>query len=151
MMIHTLNKDADARDTTDGMDIALLCIDKNSGKANFAGAGRPLYMHDKNGLQVVRGNRYSVAGEKSAADSPFSEVEIPLIPGMTFYMSSDGYADQFGQATGKKFLSKNFTELLSTVASLPVKDQSKRIDEEFMKWKGNLEQVDDVLVLGIKV
>jgi serine phosphatase RsbU (regulator of sigma subunit) len=151
MMIHTLNKDADARDTMDGMDIGLLCIDKNSGKASFAGAGRPLYLHDKNGLQVIKGNRYSVAGEQSSEDTPFTEVEIPLAPGMSFYMSSDGYADQFGQATGKKFLSKNFTELLSNVASLPVKEQAKRIDEEFMKWKGNLEQVDDVLVLGIKI
>jgi serine phosphatase RsbU (regulator of sigma subunit) len=151
MMIQTLNKDADARDTTDGMDIALLCIDKAASKANFAGAGRPLYHHDGIGLHVVKGNRYSVAAEKSETDAPFTEVEIPLLPGTTFYMSSDGYADQFGEATGKKFLSKNFHELLSKVAHLPIKAQANRIDEEFLKWKGNLEQVDDVLVLGIKI
>ena len=151
MMIQTLNKDADARDTTDGMDIALLCIDKASGKASFAGAGRPLYHHDGNGLHIVKGNRYSVAAEKSSADAPFTEVEIALSSGTTCYMSSDGYADQFGEATGKKFLSKNFHELLSKVSFLPVKEQAKRIDEEFMKWKGNLEQVDDVLVLGIRI
>jgi serine phosphatase RsbU (regulator of sigma subunit)/lipopolysaccharide biosynthesis regulator YciM len=151
MMIHTLNKDAAARDTTDGMDIALLCIDKASGKAKFSGAGRPLYYADASGLHYIKGNRYSVAGEKSAEDAPFSEVEIPLTPGTLFYMSSDGYVDQFGQATGKKFLSKNFNELLAKVSSLPVKEQAKRIEDEFVKWKGNLEQVDDVLVLGIKV
>ncbi len=151
MMIHTLNKDADARDTSDGMDIALLCIDKNSGKASYAGAGRPLYLYDATGLHIVKGNRFSVAAEKSSEDAPFTETEIPLAPGMTFYMSSDGYADQFGEATGKKFLSKNFTDLLSKVSLLPVKEQSKRIDDEFLKWKGNLEQVDDVLVLGIKI
>lgn len=151
MMIQTLNKDADARDTTDGMDIALLCIDKASSKASFAGAGRPLYHHDGNILHVVKGNRYSVAAEKSETEAPFFDIEVALKPGTSFYMSSDGYADQFGEATGKKFLSKNFHDLLSKVAFLPVKDQAKRIDEEFMKWKGNLEQVDDVLVLGIRI
>lgn len=152
MMIQTLNKDASARDTNDGMDIALLCIDKSAGKAQFAGAGRPLYQYDPvRGMILLKGNRYSVAGEKSSADAPFSETEIPLVPGTVFYMSSDGYADQFGQSTGKKFLSKNFMELLSKVSGFPMKEQAQRIDEEFMKWKGNLEQVDDVLVLGIKV
>jgi serine phosphatase RsbU (regulator of sigma subunit) len=151
MMIQTLNKDADARDTTDGMDIALLCIDKALSKASFAGAGRPLYHHDGNMLHVVKGNRYSVAAEKSETESPFINIDLELKHGSAFYMSSDGYADQFGEATGKKFLSKNFHDLLSKVAFLPVKEQAKRIDEEFMKWKGNLEQVDDVLVLGIKI
>jgi serine phosphatase RsbU (regulator of sigma subunit) len=152
MMIQALNKDAAARETNDGMDIALLCIDKNNRKARFAGAGRPLYQHiPGRGMQLIKGNRYSVAGEKSAADAPFSEEEFALAPGTIFYMSSDGYADQFGQSTGKKFLSKNFMELLSKVSSLPMKEQAQRIDEEFVKWKGNLEQVDDVLVLGIKI
>ena len=151
MMIQTLNKDADARDTTDGMDIALLSIDAESGKGHYAGAGRPLYHFDGRMLHVVKGNRYSVAAEKSSTDNPFTEIEIPLVRGTTFYMSSDGYADQFGQATGKKYLSKNFSELLLKVSSLPIKEQANRIDEEFLKWKGNLEQVDDVLVLGIKI
>ena len=152
MMIQALNKDASARDTNDGMDIALLCIDKPAGKAQFAGAGRPLYQYDPvRGMILLKGNRYSVAGEKSSADAPFSETEIQLVPGTVFYMSSDGYADQFGQSTGKKFLSKNFMELLSKVSGSPMKEQALRIDEEFMKWKGNLEQVDDVLVLGIKI
>ncbi len=151
MMIQALNKDADARDTTDGMDIALLCIDKTSGKTSYAGAGRPLYHHDGKELRMIKGNRYSVAAEKNSADAPFTEIEIPFVHGTTFYMSSDGYADQFGQATGKKFLSKNFSELLSKISSLPIKEQADRIDKEFLKWKGNLEQVDDVLVLGIKI
>ncbi len=151
MMIHALNKDADARDTNDGMDIALLCIDKNLSKVTYSGAGRPLYYHDATGMHSVKGNRYSIAGEKSEEDAPFTESEISFVNGTTFYMSSDGYADQFGENSGKKFLSKNFQDLLSKVSSLPISEQSKRIDEEFMKWKGNLEQVDDVLVVGVKI
>lgn len=151
MVIHALNKDADARDTNDGMDIGLLCIDKKAKKAFFSGAGRPLYFNDTNGFHFIKGDRYSIAGEKSSDDAPFTEKEIPLTDTVTFYLSSDGYVDQFGETTGKKYLSKNFHELLVKVSGLPMNEQANRIDQEFTKWKGNLEQVDDVMVLGIRV
>jgi serine phosphatase RsbU (regulator of sigma subunit) len=151
LVIHALNKDADARDTNDGMDIAILCIDKKAGKAFFAGAGRPIYYSDSTGLHFVKGDRYSVAGEKKDADPPFSEHEIPLTDKITFYLSSDGYVDQFGEGTGKKFLSKRFQDLLAKVVSLPMEEQAKRIEKDFMEWKGKLEQVDDVMVIGVRI
>jgi serine phosphatase RsbU (regulator of sigma subunit)/tetratricopeptide (TPR) repeat protein len=151
MVIHTLNKDADARDTNDGMDIALLCIDKKNKKALFAGASRPLYYSDANGFHLQKGDRYSVAGEKKNTDPPFSECEIPLEGFVNFYLSSDGYADQFGEGTGKKFLSKRFQDLLASVCTLPMEEQCRKIEMEFNSWKGNLEQVDDVLVIGVRV
>ncbi len=151
LMIHALNKDVDARDTSDGMDIAMLCIDTTYKKAVFSGAGRPLYYVDQTGFHFVKGDRYSVAGEKKEGDAPFAEIEIPLTNKTTFYLSSDGYVDQFGETTGKKYLSKNFNELLTKVSSLPLNEQAKRIEEEFLNWKGNLEQLDDVLVLGVRV
>lgn len=150
-MIHALNKDADARDTSDGMDIALLCIDATSKKAIFSGAGRPLYFIDKTGFHLIKGDRYSIAGEKKEGDAPFSETEISITDKTTFYLSSDGYVDQFGETTGKKYLSKNFHELLANVSSLPMNEQEERIEKEFLGWKGSLEQVDDVLVVGVKV
>jgi tetratricopeptide (TPR) repeat protein len=151
MMIHALNKDAEARESNDGMDIALLCLDKNSNKAIFSGAGRPLYYADKNGLNYFKGDRYSVAGEKKEGDAPFTEQEINLSGPINFYLSSDGFVDQFGEKTGKKFLSKRFQELLQSISHLPMKEQQERIEKEFTSWKGNLEQVDDVLVMGVRV
>jgi len=151
LVIHALNKDADARDTNDGMDISLLCIDTTSKKALFSGAGRPLYYVDDSGFHFIKGDRFSIAGEKQEDDAPYTEFEIPLSTKTTFYLSSDGYVDQFGQATGKKYLSKKFNHLLETVSSLPMNEQAEKIDREFANWKGSLEQVDDVMVLGIRV
>jgi serine phosphatase RsbU (regulator of sigma subunit) len=151
LVLHALNKDMEARDTNDGMDIALLCIDTTFKKALFSGAGRPLYYIDQNGFHFIKGDRYSIAGEKQEDDAPYTEYEIPLNTTTTFYLSSDGYVDQFGEATGKKYLSKKFNVLLEKVAVYPMAEQAERIDREFTNWKGSLEQVDDVLVLGIRV
>ncbi len=151
LVISALNKDTAARDTNDGMDIGLLCIDRASGKALFSGAGRPMYYADNTGLHFIKGDRYSVAGEKKENDAPFSEQEVTLAPGMTFYLASDGFVDQFGENTGKKYLSKRFQELLASISALPMDVQAGRIEKEFVLWKGKLEQVDDVLVLGVRV
>jgi serine phosphatase RsbU (regulator of sigma subunit)/lipopolysaccharide biosynthesis regulator YciM len=151
MMINALNKDAEARESNDGMDIALLCIDKNAGTAIFAGASRPLYYANANGFYFFKGDRYSIAGEKKESDAPFTEQEISLSGAVTLYLSSDGFVDQFGEKTGKKFLSKRFQELLQSITALPMKEQQARIEKEFESWKGNIEQVDDILVMGIKV
>ena len=151
MMINALNKDAAARESKDGMDIALLCLDRNTNKAIFAGAGRPLYFTDKNGLNYFKGDRYSIAGEKKENDPPFTEQEITLSGPINFYLSSDGYVDQFGENTGKKFLSKRLQELLQSVSHLPMKEQEERIEQQFISWKGKLEQVDDVLIMGIRI
>ncbi len=151
LVINALNKDAEVRDTSDGMDIGLLCIDATSKKAFFSGAGRPLYYTDNAGFHLIKGDRYSVAGEKKEGDAPFSEFEISITDKTTFYLSSDGYVDQFGEATGKKFLSKKFHELLAIVSSLPMNEQAERIEKEFLNWKGSLEQVDDVMVLGVRI
>jgi serine phosphatase RsbU (regulator of sigma subunit)/tetratricopeptide (TPR) repeat protein len=151
LVINALNKDRAARETNDGMDIALLCIDKKANRVYFSGAARPLYMYGKNGFQVIRGDRYSIAGEKKIGETPFAQTEIPADGKMSFYLSSDGYADQFGESTGKKFLAKRFQDLLASIHELPMEEQRKKIEMAFEGWKGKLEQVDDVLVVGIQI
>ncbi|MDQ3109416.1 MAG: hypothetical protein M3R17_05935 [Bacteroidota bacterium] len=106
---------------------------------------------DKNGLNYFKGNRYSIAGEKKEGDAPFTEQVINLSGPVNFYLSSDGFVDQFGEKTGKKFLSKRFQKLLGAVSALPLNEQQARIEKEFESWKGNLEQVDGILVMGIRV
>ena len=150
LVISALNKDASARESKDGMDMGLLCIDKKNKTVLFASAGRPLYYNTTGKLEVIKASRYSIAGEKKAEEK-FSETEIQLQPGMSFYLSSDGYVDQFGEASGKKFLSKRFQELLAEIFSAPMKEQGRRVEEAFMNWKGKVEQVDDVMVIGVKI
>jgi serine phosphatase RsbU (regulator of sigma subunit) len=77
--------------------------------------------------------------------------EISLREGDTLYMTSDGFADQFGGPEGKKFRTVNFKKLLLSVQSLSMKEQKETLDKAFCDWKGNLEQLDDVCVIGIRV
>lgn len=152
LVINALNKDSSSRETKDGMDIGLLCIDQAAGKAWFAGAGRPLYYSPEPGtIELIRGERNSIAGEKTIGSEPFTQTEIPLKPGAAFYLSSDGYADQFGEASRKKFLAKRFQEFIASVSALPMNTQREKIDANFENWKGKLEQVDDVLVIGVRI
>ena len=76
--------------------------------------------------------------------------EIKIIDGLRIYLSSDGYVDQFGGEKGKKYLPKRFRELLLSMNGSSMNDQLITLDHDFQKWKGDLEQVDDVLVLGLK-
>ncbi len=82
---------------------------------------------------------------------PFKETIIPFQPGDLFYLFSDGYADQFGGPKGKKFMSKHMKELLLNISHLPMADQKNEIEKTFQSWKEGYEQVDDVLVIGVKL
>lgn len=150
LVLNALNEDVSTRNSKDGMDIALLKIDLLNKKAQFTGAVRPLYIASKSGFEVIKGERFSIGGIK-AMDESFSSIEIDLKGGKSFYMFSDGYADQFGQASGKKFMVKKLQELLEKNSTLPMSEQHQNISGAFNNWKGTLEQTDDVLVVGIRV
>lgn len=149
LVAQALSKGVGTRGAQDGMDIALLCIDKQKSKAWFSGAARPLYYSVNGKFDSIRGDRFSIAGEKQEGTDPYAQHEIALEGDVKFYLSSDGYADQFGEASGKKFLSKRFQELLASVSALPMEEQKTKVENAFSEWKGKLEQVDDVLVIGV--
>jgi serine phosphatase RsbU (regulator of sigma subunit) len=150
MVVQALNEDISVRDSKDGMDIALLMVDIGNRKAEFAGAVRPLYVADKNGLRVIKGDRFSIGGIKTMEES-FTRIDIDLSSSTSFYMFSDGFADQFGQKSGKKYMIKRLQTLLSELNTIPMTEQQQKIASIFNDWKGTLEQTDDVLVVGLKV
>ncbi len=150
MVLNTLNEDISTRNSKDGMDVALLKIDLLNKKAQFYGAVRPLYISSKKGFEIVKGDGYSIGGIKSMEET-FSSVDIDLSGGKSFYLFSDGFADQFGQVNGKKFMVKKLQNLLSEVCALPMEEQLHCISKDFNDWKGSVYQTDDVLLLGIKV
>jgi serine phosphatase RsbU (regulator of sigma subunit) len=135
----------------DGMDIALLRIDTLSREVQFSGAARPLCMATGNQVQLIKGDKYSIGGIKRQDDPPFSSVIIQPDGPASFYLFSDGFADQFGGPKGKKFMMKNLQELLNSVQSLPMNKQSEEIANAFGDWKKDTEQVDDVLVIGVRI
>lgn len=132
------------------MDVALCIIDTTKREVQFSGAYRPLYILRKNELERIEGNKFPIGGLKTVENKTFSAVTVKLNEGETIYMFSDGYADQFGGTEGKKFMVKRFRDVLLEISDLSMNGQQRKLDELFNKWKGNYEQVDDILIIGIK-
>lgn len=116
----------------------------------YAGANRPLYLIRNGELIKYKGTKSPIGGGYQKAKG-FEEVEIALEKGDSFYMFSDGYPDQFGGPKGKKFMVKQFGELLLKVVDQAMEKQHKTLALELEKWQGDQEPVDDVLVIGIRV
>jgi serine phosphatase RsbU (regulator of sigma subunit) len=150
MVVNALNEDVTVRDSKDGMDIAILRVDISKKKAVFAGAVRPLYVANKNGFSVIKGDRFSIGGVKEMTET-FVQTDIDLSTATSFYLFSDGFPDQFGEQTEKKFMVKNFQKFLSEIYLLPMDKQQELTSQLFSSWKGKLEQTDDVMVIGLKV
>ena len=134
----------------DGMDIAFCVINKKANTLEFAGAFNPLYLIRENKLQEIKGNRFSVSMEKKQEELEFITHTVPLQKDDMMYIFSDGYADQFGGYEGKKFKYRRLRHLLLNIHQLPLEDQKKYLDESMESWKGNNEQVDDILIIGIR-
>ncbi|MCD6017415.1 MAG: protein serine/threonine phosphatase [Bacteroidetes bacterium] len=148
-MKKALKQESEKSETTDGMDIAICAMDIKSRKVEYAGAMRPLYFVS-NEFAKIDGDSTSIGGYTSE-DFQFTNHELNLNSGDTFYIFTDGYVDQFGGDKGKKFMTKNFQSLLSTIHERPLVEQQEVLDQTLSNWKQEKEQVDDVLVIGIKV
>lgn len=139
-------------DTRDGMDIAICVFQENSHELHFAGALRPLILIRNNGtLTKVDSDRFPIGGNLMDGENKYTLHKIILEPGDMLYMFSDGYADQFGGVKGKKFMVKNLLGLLLKISHLSLAEQAKQLEETFDGWKEDFAQVDDVLVVGIRI
>jgi len=144
-----LHKDREQYLVRDGMDMALCSFDPSRGVLEYAGANCPLYL--------VRGGEVLLfAPDKNAIGSfdlngkSFTDHRIKLQQGDMVYIFSDGYADQFGGPKGKKFLYRRFRELLVEISAHPTERQRGLLQEAFNTWRGAHEQVDDILVIGMR-
>jgi serine phosphatase RsbU (regulator of sigma subunit) len=131
----------------DGMDIALCKL--NGDVLTFAGAHNPLWIIRDGELLETKGDKQPIG--KFEMQKPFSSHEVKLKKNDLIYVFTDGYSDQFGGEKGKKMKAANFKKLLLSMYSLSMSDQMKKIDEAFESWKGELEQLDDVCVIGVRV
>lgn len=135
----------------DGMDIALCSIDWDEGKLYFAGAVNPAYIVRGSDIIVLKGDRSPIGGELTSDIKQFVTQEFGLQKGDTVYVFSDGYADQFGGDKGKKFMSRQFKELLLRMHNEQMNMRKDMLDDTLSTWRGTLEQVDDVLVIGVRI
>jgi ligand-binding sensor domain-containing protein/serine phosphatase RsbU (regulator of sigma subunit) len=146
----TLWQSGKEEDAKDGMDLVLCIIDRTQKQVQFAGAYNPLILIREKELVIYKGDKMPV-GYHPGDMPPFTTYAFDYQKGDCLYMFSDGYADQFGGKEGKKFMSKNLRDLLLEVSSLPMSQQKFRLNETIQNWMGINEQVDDILVIGIRI
>lgn len=143
--------DVDDFSLRDGMDIAFCVIDKEKKVLEYSGAFNPLYLIRDNKLSEIKGDRFSVGIDMQLIKKqPFRNHSIKLEDGDVIYIFSDGFADQFGGPEGKKYKYRRFRHLLLTIHKLPMKMQHDLLRKSILEWKGDLDQVDDILVIGFK-
>jgi serine phosphatase RsbU (regulator of sigma subunit) len=138
----------------DGMDAAFCAIDPNYKVLEFSGAFNPLYLVRDNTITEIKGDRFSVGlshVEDALPSQEFRDHVIPLNEGDVIYIFTDGYADQFGGPEGKKYKYRRFRHLLLALHQLPMERQVEFLKRSIMDWKGDLDQVDDILILGIRI
>ncbi len=137
-------------DNRDGMDICIIVWDKAKNQIQYAGAMNPLYYIQNEDLFTIKADKIPVGGTM-AKERIYTTHILNLHVPTTIYLASDGYQDQFGGEHGRKFMTKQFRELLLEISHLPMQEQENRISQVFERWKGKTHQIDDVLVMGLKV
>lgn len=150
-VVSTLNENKSEGSIKDGMDMALCIFDLKERKAEFAGANNPMVMVRDKQVIKIRGDRFPIGAFEGNKAQKFKNNDIDLIPGDCLYLFSDGYADQFGGPDNKKFMSRRFEELLLEINDMTMEQQKKALVDNLKQWMGSNEQVDDILVIGIKV
>jgi len=138
--------------TTDGMDVALCSIDREKSTISFAGAARPLWIATKDPSNIVeiKGDANGIAGMHYKIIPKFTNHQVKINPGDTIYLTSDGFTDQFGGPNTRKFKKKRLKELLLSIQHLSMDQQKEKLDTEIENWRGNFEQTDDIMIIGIR-
>lgn len=153
---HSLHQTETGSQSRDGMDVALCVFDEPLQSADgtvrlqFAGANRPLYYICNEVLEEIKADKFPIGGLDYNDLKKFTTQTVLLTKNSTIYISTDGYADQFG-VNNKKLKTKRFKEILLSVQDKPMEEQKAYLDQFIQDWKGPQEQTDDILVMGIKV
>jgi PAS domain S-box-containing protein len=161
----TLRHNVDDSSIRDGMDMTFCAIDLAAMKLEFSGANNPIYIfrrqdgdHTHHDLIELKGDKQPIGSDSDETKKPFSNQYLDLKKGDTIYLFTDGYADQFGGAKGKKFKYSQFKDALLAIQEKSMKDQKVMMDNTIEEWMAFLkpngdmhEQVDDILIIGIRV
>ncbi|MBI4947807.1 MAG: SpoIIE family protein phosphatase [Bacteroidetes bacterium] len=141
--------------SNDGMDMALCVINKGKNKIMYAGAINPLYIVHNNEVNVVKADMQSIGGRRRRTatehERKFTNHTVAIKEGMSFYMSSDGYADQFGGESRKKIGTEKFKQLLLDIGTQDMSRQKDIIQQTMKEWRSGYRQIDDMLVMGFKI
>jgi serine phosphatase RsbU (regulator of sigma subunit) len=151
-MVEALNQnDISNANKIEGMDIGIICINKQRSKVTFSGAHRSLYHYRGDILTEIKGIKRPIGGTQVIYNTMFEDVELLIKPNDTLYSFSDGYQDQSGGEKNKRFMSKNLIKLLAKIQNSDFSTQQSILKTTFTAYMGNNEQRDDVLLVGIKI
>jgi serine phosphatase RsbU (regulator of sigma subunit) len=166
LVIHSIRKqDKDGISVRDGMDLSFCCIDLETKMLQFSGANNPLYIlrtvfnvgdnlpisMTENGCNLleIKADKMPIGGAENAKN--YQTHQVQLQQGDAIYLFSDGYSDQFGGPKGKKFMYKRFKELILSVQEHTMSKQKEILNTTMIEWKGDLDQIDDICVIGVRV
>jgi len=147
-VMETLHQKGDPGEAKDGMDMVVCKYYRKEHRLHFAGANNPLYLIREGELTEYKTDKMPVSIHEVMI--PFTRHEVKIKKGDAIYIFSDGYADQFGGPIGKKFKYRAFKDLLIDHVEQPMEKQALILDQTFEEWKGDIEQIDDVVVIGMK-
>jgi len=146
--LHQNDKDSTSKD---GMDIAICALNYDTLELEYAGAFNPLYLLRDNEILQTKANKFPIGSFMKGRTEEFTNHKIQLVEGDQIFIFSDGYADQFGGPRGKKMMYRRFRELLVETSILPVEEQKNQLNSALKNWMKEEEQVDDILVIGVRV
>ncbi len=151
-----LNQNKAEQERRDGMDLALCAINKETLELDYAGANRALWIYRKGApehAEIIKPDKFPIGGMEFDFEEKrqFTHHRVKLQKGDCVYVFSDGYADQFGGPKGKKFMVANLQRALAEISQRSMKEQYEHLARVFNDWRGHYEQVDDVLVIGVRV
>ncbi len=144
----TLHQQGETVTILDGMDMAMMAYQKEKNLLEFAGAINPVYLVRNGELIETKGDRFAIGRADLDVTKDFTNHEMEVQKGDTFYMFSDGYADQFGGKRGKKLKIARMKELFLEIQDKTMEEQREFLDKTIEEWRGDIEQIDDILIIG---
>jgi serine phosphatase RsbU (regulator of sigma subunit) len=147
--MEALHHKSNSKGTSDGMDISLVIIDPADSSIKFAAAHHTMFLIKNKQLELVKGERVPIGYHFKS--KKFTTKNIQLQKGDMIYLTSDGYTDQLGEKTLNRFMQGKFTDFLQVIHNDPLEEQKKVLEEKLDDWKGNVEQTDDILVMGLRI
>lgn len=148
-IMKALNQTGQEFEQKDGIDMALCLLDTESNQIEYAGAFNPLYIVQNKRLVEINGDKMPI-GVAAEEEKPFKTHRFSLEPENVIYLFTDGFVDQFGGTKGKKFKYQPFRNLILKIHELPMHKQKEELYMAFEKWKGEQQQLDDLLILGFR-
>lgn len=145
----SLHQTGERKEQKDGMDISLCLLDFQKNQLQYAGANNPIYLIRKGNFIEIKGDRMPI-GINIVEERSFTNHIIELEENDMMYLITDGYPDQFGGLNERKLKYKPFKEILLHIHNMQMHEQVIVLEEELRKWMGNINQIDDILIIGFR-